>query len=221
MKTLRELFKRDKEKFKIPKCAQDVIPVHTVYDDGIFKVGKDMYSKSFSFTDINYAVADDEERRTMFLSYSSILNSFDSAATTKITVNNRRINRDDVEKRILIPLRNDYHDIYRVEYNDMITDKITGSNSMIQDKYVTITICKNNISIFDITQKILCTLKFFFCLIYIILCECISNRSIFIKIYILFSFFLYFQSVGNIIKYCQIREQCVILKNKSYTSLIR
>lgn len=145
MKTLRELFKRDKEKFKIPKCAQDVIPVHTVYDDGIFKVGKDMYSKSFSFTDINYAVADDEERRTMFLSYSSILNSFDSAATTKITVNNRRINRDDVEKRILIPLRNDYHDIYRVEYNDMITDKITGSNSMIQDKYVTITICKNNI----------------------------------------------------------------------------
>ena len=53
MKTLRELFKRDKEKFKIPKCAQDVIPVHTVYDDGIFKVGKDMYSKSFSFTDIN------------------------------------------------------------------------------------------------------------------------------------------------------------------------
>ena len=91
------------------------------------------------------AVADDEERRTMFLSYSSILNSFDSAATTKITVNNRRINRDDVEKRILIPLRNDYHDIYRVEYNDMITDKITGSNSMIQDKYVTITICKNNI----------------------------------------------------------------------------
>ena len=145
MKTLRELFKRDKEKFKIPKSAQDVIPVQTVYDDGIFLVGKDKYSKSFRFSDINYAVADEEDRKSMFLAYSSILNSFDSAATTKITVNNRRINIDDFEKRILIPLKNDYLDVYRKEYNEMLLDKITGSNSMIQDKYVTITINKKSI----------------------------------------------------------------------------
>ena len=53
IKTLTNLFKQDKEKFVVPKGVQDVIPVVAISDDGIFKVGKDKYSKTYRFTDIN------------------------------------------------------------------------------------------------------------------------------------------------------------------------
>lgn len=61
IKTLTNLFKQDKEKFVVPKGVQDVIPVAAIFDDGIFKVGKDKYSKTYRFTDINYAVASRED----------------------------------------------------------------------------------------------------------------------------------------------------------------
>ena len=107
IKTLSNLFKQDKEKFVVPKGVQDCIPIYAIYDDGIFRVGKDKYSKSFKFTDINYAVASREDKEAMFLEYSELLNSLDSGATTKLTINNRRLNRLDFEKTILI--RNRYH----------------------------------------------------------------------------------------------------------------
>lgn len=145
IKTLTNLFKQDKEKFVIPKGVQDAIPIKAIYDDGIFLVGKDKYSKSFKFTDINYAVASREDKEAMFLEYSELLNSFDSGATTKITINNRRLNRLDFEKTILISPAGDNLDEYREEYNKILLDKATGSNAMVQDKYVTISINKKNV----------------------------------------------------------------------------
>ena len=72
IKTLTNLFKQDKEKFVVPKGVQDVIPVVAIFDDGIFKVGKDKYSKTYRFTDINYAVASREDKEAMFLECSCI-----------------------------------------------------------------------------------------------------------------------------------------------------
>ena len=145
IKTLKNLFKNDKEKFVIPKSVQDIIPVQAIYDDGVFKVGKDKYAKSFKFSDINYAVASREDKEAMFLEYAELLNSFDSGATTKITINNRRINKQDFEKSTLIPLCDDELDKYREEYNLMLMDKATGANSIVQDKYITISVNKKNI----------------------------------------------------------------------------
>ena len=122
IKTLRNIGKQDKEKFVVPKGVQDVIPVTAIYDDGIFRIGKDKFSKSFKFTDINYAVASREDKEEMFLEYAELLNSFDSGATTKITINNRRLNRLDFEKSILIPFKDDALDIYRDEYNKMLLE---------------------------------------------------------------------------------------------------
>ena len=145
IKTLRNIFRQDKERFVVPKGVQDVIPVTAIYDDGIFRIGKDKYSKTFKFTDINYAVASHEDKKEMFLGYSELLNSFDSGATTKVTINNRRLNRVDFERSILIPLKGDELDVYRKEYNEMLLEKATGSNSMVQDKYITVSVCKKNI----------------------------------------------------------------------------
>lgn len=103
------------------------------------------FSKTFRFEDINYAVASKEDKEAMFLCYSELLNSFDSGATTKITINNRRLNKADFESSILIPLKGDRLDEYRREYNQMLLDKATGANSIVQDKYVTVSVMKKNI----------------------------------------------------------------------------
>ncbi|RHO53225.1 TraE family protein, partial [Eubacterium sp. AM05-23] len=144
IKTLKNSNHQEKEKFKIPKSAQQAVPIQIIYPDGIFCIGKNKYSKTFRFTDINYAVAGREDKEAMFLEYSELLNSFESGATTKLTINNRRLNRADFEKSILIPMKEDGLDIYRKEYNQMLLDKATGTNSMIQEKYVTVTILRKN-----------------------------------------------------------------------------
>ena len=145
LRTLKNLFKQDREKFVVPKSVQNVIPIKTIWDDGIFLVGRNKYAKTFKFEDINYAVASREDKEAMFLEYSELLNSLDSGATTKITINNRRLNKADFEQTILIPMADDGLDKYRKEYNKMLLDKATGANSIVQDKYVTVSVCKKNI----------------------------------------------------------------------------
>ena len=93
MKSLKAIFKNDKEKFIAPKGVQDVVPVTRIWEDGTFLVGKNKYSKTFRFTDINYAVASRSDKEAMFLEYCELLNSFDTGATTKITISNRRLNK--------------------------------------------------------------------------------------------------------------------------------
>lgn len=113
LRTLKNLFKQDREKFVVPKSVQNVIPIKTIWEDGIFLVGRNKYAKTFKFEDINYAVASREDKETMFLEYSELLNSLDSGAATKITINNRRWNKADFEQTILIPMADDDLDKYR------------------------------------------------------------------------------------------------------------
>lgn len=145
MKSLKELFKRDKEKFVVPRNAQDIIPIRRIYDDGIFEVQKNKFSKSYKFIDINYAVASHEDKEAMFLDYSDLLNSLDSGATSKITINNRRINRIDFEKTILMKNQGDELDKYRKEYNDMLLEQAKGANGIVQEKIITVSINKKSI----------------------------------------------------------------------------
>lgn len=145
IKTIRNIFIQDKDRFKPPKGVQDILPVTTIYKDGIFLHQKNKYSKCFKFTDINYAVASKSDKESMFLEYSELLNSFDTGATTKITILNRKLNKIDFENNIMIPMNNDNLDAYREEYNNMLSDKALGVNSIIQEKYLTVSINKKTL----------------------------------------------------------------------------
>lgn len=144
LKTLRSIMKQDKDTFKIPRSIQRTIPIDTIYEDGIFKYGN-LYSKTYVFDDINYAVASKEDKETMFLTYSELLNSFDPGATYKITINVRRIDEEEFKKSILIPMCFDKLDVYRDEYNKILLENATGTNAFIQEKYLTVSIHKRNI----------------------------------------------------------------------------
>ncbi|PWJ47824.1 VirB4-like conjugal transfer ATPase, CD1110 family [Faecalicatena contorta] len=145
IRTLTNIFRQDREKFVVPKSVQQAIPIQAIWGDGMFQVGKNKFAQTYKFLDINYAVASRADKEAMFLEYSELLNSFDSGATTKITINNRRLNRQDFEQSILIPMQEDGLDLYRKEYNAMLLEKATGANSMVQEKYVTVSVYKKSI----------------------------------------------------------------------------
>ncbi len=145
IKTLNNILRQDREKFVVPKSVQQAIPIQAVWENGIFKIGRNKFSRTYKFLDINYAVASREDKETMFLDYSELLNAFDSGATTKITINNHRLNRQDFERSILLAMEEDGLDLYRKEYNDMLLGKATGADSMVQEKYVTVSVYKKTI----------------------------------------------------------------------------
>ena len=122
MRSIKSILSTDRERYKVPRKVQDVIPIRRIWLDGIFLVGN-KFVKSWKFTDINYLVASREDKERMFLTYSELLNSLDSGATTKITVNNHHLKRSDFEDSILMPLKADGLDEYREEYNKMLLDK--------------------------------------------------------------------------------------------------
>ena len=82
IKSVKTIMRQDREPYRVPRRVQDVIPIQTIWADGIFRVGS-KFSKTYRFTDINYKVASREDKETMFLAYSELLNSLDSAATTR------------------------------------------------------------------------------------------------------------------------------------------
>ena len=157
IKTLNQSIKMDRVKFKVPKSVQQAVPIRTIWPDGIFQVeGK--FSKTFRFTDINYSIASRQDKTEMFLDYSELLNALDSGCSAKITLNNRRINKEEFEQSLLIPLKGDGKsaedgkaiedglDEYRKEYNEMLLSKVSGTNNSIcQERYLTVSVHKKNI----------------------------------------------------------------------------
>ena len=163
IKTLQNTLKQDRERYTLPRSVQDTIPIRRIWADGIFQFGS-KYSKTLRISDINYAIASKEDKMAMFLGYSELLNALDTGSTTKITINNKRINRRNFEQEILIPTQGDGLDGSRTEYNAMLLDKVTdSSNSVVQERYITLSAHKKNIeeartffdrSINDVTSRL-------------------------------------------------------------------
>ena len=140
IKTLKQVMKADRESYKVPRSVQEAIPIRRIWPDGIFQVGN-KFSKTFRFTDINYSVASKDDQMAMFLDYCELLNSLEVGATTKITINNRRLNQRSFEKNLL-PHLGDGLDHYRDEYNKMLMDKAMSGSGIVQEKYVTVSVVK-------------------------------------------------------------------------------
>ena len=144
-KTLQTALKRDRERYKIPRSVQDAIPIRRIWPDGIFCFGS-TYSKTIRFSDINYAIASKEDKTAMFLGWAELLNALDAGSAAKITINNKRADRQDFERTILLPAQEDGLDGYRQEYNAMLAGKVTdASNSVVQERYLTLSAHRKDI----------------------------------------------------------------------------
>ena len=144
IKTLQTAQKQEKMKMKLPKSVQQAIPIQRIWQDGTFQFGS-KFSQTVRFSDINYAIASKTDKTQMFLGYSELLNALDTGAATKITIHNRRMNRQDFARTTLLPMRQDHLDVYRQEYNQMLLDKVTGqTSSVVQERYITLSAHRKN-----------------------------------------------------------------------------
>lgn len=144
IKTLAAANKSERDQFFIPRSVQQSIPVKCIYGDGIWRVGR-KHSRTWRFSDVNYAAASDEDRRSIFLSYGGVLNSLPTDAAAKITIINHRLNPVDFERTILMKERGDGLDKYRRESNGILTQRAAESNHLVQEKYITLSIAQRRI----------------------------------------------------------------------------
>jgi len=138
-KTIRNHTAQEKVRYRVPRSVQSVIPIERIWDDGIFYSGS-KYAKCYRFSDINFNMASEEDKRTTLEKYAELLNSLDHAATTKITINSRRVMQSEIEENILMPYEQDALDGYREELNGFLRERAVGSGGYQMEKYITVSI---------------------------------------------------------------------------------
>lgn len=66
LRTLKSVMRQDREKFKIPRSVQQAIPIQRIWKDGIFQVGRNKFAKTYRFTDINFEVLSEDDKKPSF-----------------------------------------------------------------------------------------------------------------------------------------------------------
>ena len=130
--------KKDKHAKKIPKSAQQTIPYVEMCRDGICKVNSRLYTKTIRFYDINYQLAQNEDKTAIFENWCDFLNYFDSTIFVQLSFINQRTNINEFKKSIRIPEQDDAFNDIRSEYSQMLQDQLTkGNNGLLKHKYIT------------------------------------------------------------------------------------
>lgn len=136
-----ELEKRRKATSTIPKSTQETIPYIADYEEGMFEVQPNRYSKVYRLTDINYKIADQEEQMKIFVRYCEFLNYFSDDIRLSLCVDNRIVSKDEQERGVLYAMTGDSYDRHREEYNSIMRRQIDAGNNDIQkEKFITVTI---------------------------------------------------------------------------------
>ena len=130
-----------------PHTAQETIPYLQMFPDGICRITEKRYSKSIAFEDINYQLAQADEKTAIFENWCDFLNYFDSSVSVQLSFINQGTRRADAEQSIDIPEKNDAFQSIRSEYAAMLKDQLAkGNNGLVKHKYITFSIEADNLS---------------------------------------------------------------------------
>lgn len=133
---------------KKEKSAQDSIPYLRMFPDGICHVTDRFYTKTIRFQDINYQLAQNEDKTAIFESWCDFLNYFDSSIKFQFSFLNMTANAKDYESSISIKPQQDDFDSIRTEYADMLHNQLAkGNNGLTKTKYLTFGIEADSIRI--------------------------------------------------------------------------
>ncbi|MFR3903738.1 VirB4-like conjugal transfer ATPase, CD1110 family [Hominisplanchenecus sp.] len=137
-KERRKKEKQRRKQAKIPRTAQQSIPYLRMFRDGICQVTKTFFSKTIQFYDINYQLALNEDKTTIFENYCDFLNYFDSSISVQMSFINQQMDVKEFEKSIDIPDQDDDFNAIREEYRTMLKNQLAkGNNGLIKTKYIT------------------------------------------------------------------------------------
>ena len=135
---VREIVRNARKNDGVPKTAQQSIPFDRMFPDGICRVGLDYYTKTIQFQDINYQLAQQEDKTEIFEEWCSFLNFFDSSVRFQLSFDNMATDVSDFEKSIAISHKNDGFDDVRDEYSEVLLHQMeAGNNGLTKTKYLT------------------------------------------------------------------------------------
>lgn len=121
--------------------AQQTIPYIQMYPDGICKVTGRKYSKTVAFEDINYQLAQADDKTAIFENWCDFLNYFDASVSVQLSFINQGTQRGEAEKAVNIPAQEDAFNSIRTEYRDMLKNQLAkGNNGLVKAKYITFAI---------------------------------------------------------------------------------
>ena len=135
---VQEIIEQAKRDDGIPRTAQQSIPFQRMFPDGICRVSDRYYTKTIQYQDINYQLAQQEDKTAIFEEWCSFLNFFDSSIHFELSFMNMATDAEVFEKNIRIPLRNDHFNSVRSEYSQMLKTQLAqGNNGLTKTKYIT------------------------------------------------------------------------------------
>lgn len=127
--------------------AQQTIPYLQMYPDGICKVSEKKYSKCLEYDDINYQLAQADDKTAIFENWCDFLNYFDASVSVQLSFINQGAQQDKAQKAIDIAPQDDAFNSIRTEYADMLKNQLAkGNNGLVKSKYITFSIEADNVS---------------------------------------------------------------------------
>ena len=130
-----------------PHTAQQTIPYIQMYPDGICHVSDKRYSKSIAFEDINYQLAQADDKTAIFENWCDFLNYFDASVSVQLSFINQGAQREKAQRAIDIPPQDDAFNSIRSEYADMLKNQLEkGNNGLVKQKYITFSIETDNLA---------------------------------------------------------------------------
>ena len=127
--------------------AQQTIPYLAMYPDGICKVAGKKYSKSIAYDDINYQLAQADDKTAIFENWCDFLNYFDATVSVQLSFVNRGTRSGGAEEVVAIPAQNDAFNSIRTEYADMLKHQLAkGNNGFVKSKYITFSVEADNLN---------------------------------------------------------------------------
>ena len=130
-----------------PHTAQQTIPYIQMYPDGICHVSDKRYSKSIAFEDINYQLAQADDKTAIFENWCDFLNYFDASVSVQLSFINQGAQQEKAQQTIDIPPQADAFNSIRSEYADMLKNQLEkGNNGLVKQKYITFSIETDNLA---------------------------------------------------------------------------
>ena len=118
--------------------AQKSIRYREMGKDGICRVDERFYSKTIRFFDINYQLAQKDDKNAIFENWCDFLNYFDSSIQFQLSFINHHTDMRESVKAIDIPSQNDAFDDVRREYAQMLRNQLAkGNNGLVKSKFIT------------------------------------------------------------------------------------
>ena len=130
-----------------PRTAQQTIPYLQMYPDGICRVTEKKYSKSLVFEDINYQLAQADDKTAIFENWCDFLNYFDASVSVQLSFINQGARKEKAQAAIEIPAQDNAFNSIRREYADMLKNQLEkGNNGLEKCKYITFSIEADNLA---------------------------------------------------------------------------